>query len=177
MVKRFFSLTLCAVMLMTVCLTLGACSSVQNPMDYGKKYKISDDRFYVFYANHTGYYECRYAYDSGVDAKYDYTLAGQVEFIWEEAADGAVYLFATERHYFDEHTAGKTLILTDDPIYFSEDFLVIKYGESTTRAIKEGSDLEKKLQKTKEKDTQASDKSADTSAATEADTRRTYLIN
>ncbi len=149
--KKILALTLCAVMLLTLCISLGSCASVKNPIDYGKKYMVNDNTFYVFYANHTGYYQQKYAYKGSSDPQYNYTLSGQVEFVWEEATDGAVYLFATDVHYDDDHTESKSIGLTSMPIYFSEDFLTFtthsQYGASNTRAIKQGSDLEKKLEK------------------------------
>ena len=138
--KKIVSLILCAVMLLTLCISLGACDSPQNSIDYGKKYLVSESAYFVFYSDHTGVYEINYDYEG-----YAYSKHGQVKFVWEEASDGAVYLFETETTYYEGHTGDLTISVTKRPIYFSEDFLVYTTGDSATRAVKEGSDLEKLL--------------------------------
>ena len=144
--KKIIAITLCAVLLLVMCASLSSCASkTTNPIDFDKKYILLDEDYeycyYVFYSDHTGIYEVKYVYENTVDPQYNFTMSGRVEFVWREASDGAVYLFEVKTHYNEDHTEGHTLDLTINPIYFSDDFLVI----SKSRYIKEGSELDKIL--------------------------------
>ncbi len=157
--KKFFSITVCLVLLAAACLSLASCGFAKNtnsnPIDYGKKYVLdgaSDANYacYVFNRDNTGYMERHYEHVSTVDPEYNYTLSGRVEFVWQEASNGAVYLFETDTYYNEDHTEGNKIALIDDPIYFSEHFFTYtysnQYGGTTVNYIKEGSNLEKLLE-------------------------------
>ena len=143
---------LSVLILFAIIITLVSCSSssTTNPIDYGKKYLLSESQYYVFEKDQTGYYEVCNNVDIG-SPEYNYTLSGRVEFVWREASDGAVYLFKTKVSYNDDHTEGKEIYVISQPIYFSEDFFAYsnsnQYGTNTVRYIKEGSELEKSIQK------------------------------
>ena len=145
-------------MLVLACVSLSSCSSGDEPdkdeetketneinttvnnIDFGKKYMLSEDDYYVFNEDKTGYYEC-------YDEKDEYTLSGRVDFEWREASNGAVYLFKVDVEYNKNHTKGKNISITKEPIYFADEFFVYSKnaqytGSSTIRYIKEGSDLE-----------------------------------
>ena len=132
--------------LLAIMITMVSCAAakVENPIDYGKKYLLGENRYYVFEKDQTGYYECYYEAP-------EYTVSGRVEFVWREASNGAVYLFETETSYNEDHTEGKTINVITDPIYFSEDFFTYsysnQYGGKTVTYIKEGSNLEKSIDK------------------------------
>lgn len=136
--------------LLTIMITMVSCASAKtaNPIDYGKKYLLDDNRYYVFEKDQTGYCEYYYNYDIG-DSEYHYTLSARLDFVWREASDGAVYLFETKATYYEDHTEGKEIELISNPIYFSEDFLTYfrstQYGGYSVNYIKEGSELEKSL--------------------------------
>ena len=123
---------------------LSSCSAeTTNPIAFGVKYKRADfDQAYLFNADHTGYCEVHYEYESSYD-EYSYTLSGRVEFVWREASDGAIYLFETDTSYNENHTEGKTIDVADFPLYFGEDFFVYTYEGGTTRFVKVGSELER----------------------------------
>ena len=136
---------LISVLLAIACVIgLASCTAPkENPIDFGAKYKREDaDAFYVFNADHTGYYETHYEYDSAYE-EYSYVLSGRVEFVWREASDGAIYLFETDTIYNEDHTEGKTIDVADFPLYFGEDFFVYTYDGGTTRFVKVGSELER----------------------------------
>ena len=139
--------------LLAIMITMVSCAAakVENPIDYGKKYLFNENRYYVFEKDQTGYYECYCKYESSLSSEYSYTLSGRVEFVWREASNGAVYLFETETSYNEDHTEGKTINVITDPIYFSEDFFTYsysnQYGGNTVTYIKEGSSLEKSIDK------------------------------
>ena len=136
--------------LLAIMITMVSCAAakVENPIDYGKKYLLDENRYYVFEKDQTGY--CEYYYKSDY-SEYNYTLSGRVEFVWREASNGAVYLFETKTTYNEDHTEGETIDLITDPIYFSEEFFTYsysnQYGGKTATYIKEGSNLEKSLEK------------------------------
>ena len=138
---------------LAIMITMVSCAAakVENPIDYGKKYLLDENRYYIFEKDQTGYYECYYKYESSLSSEYNYTLSGRVEFVWREASNGAVYLFETETSYNEDHTEGKTINVITDPIYFSEDFFTYsysnQYGGKTVTYIKEGSNLEKSIDK------------------------------
>ena len=139
--------------LLAIMITMVSCAAakVENPIDYGKKYLLDENRYYVFEKDHTGYYECYYKYEYPDSSAYNYTLSGRVEFVWREASNGAVYLFETETSYNEDHTEGQTINVITAPIYFSEDFFTYsysnQYGGKTVTYIKEGSNLEKSIDK------------------------------
>ena len=139
--------------LLAIMITMVSCAAakVENPIDYGKKYLLDENRYYVFEKDQTGYYECYYKCEYFDSSEYNYTLSGRVEFVWREASNGAVYLFETETFYNEDHTEGKTINVITDPIYFSEDFFTYsysnQYGGKTVTYIKEGSNLEKSIDK------------------------------
>ena len=118
-------------------------TKTDNPIDYGKKYCSSENNYYVFNKDQTGY---RVYYYKDV-----YTLSGRVEFVWREASNGGIYLFATKETYNDDHTEGKKIGVISRPLYFSDDFFtytyVNSYGDTVVKFIKEGSALEKILDK------------------------------
>ena len=138
--------------LFAIMITMVSCADkkTEDSIDYGKKYLINEDQYYVFEKDQTGYYECYYK--SGLSSvEYNYTVSGRVDFVWREASDGAIYLFETETSYNEDHTEGREIALISGPIYFSEDFFAYsystQYGENTKTFIKEGSKLEESLEK------------------------------
>ena len=139
--------------LLAIMITMASCSSnkIENPIDFGKKYLLDENRYYVFEKDQTGYCEYYYKYEQAAYSEYNYTLSGRVEFVWREASNGAVYLFKTKTTYNEDHTEGQTINLITDPIYFSEEFFTYsysnQYGGKTVTYIKEGSELEKILEK------------------------------
>ena len=143
--KKFLAVIMAVLMLVGACVSLASCSSPKkSKIDFGKKYMLNEDRYYVFNEDNTGYYECYY---KGTD----YTLSGRVDFEWREASDGAVYLFEVDVEYNKKHTKGKKISLIYEPIYFSDEFFVYSSnsqytGSSTTRYIKEGSELAKLIE-------------------------------
>lgn len=146
--KKLFAIIICLALLAAACTSLISCRNAKttNPIDFGKKYIYSEDRYYVFEADQTGYCEYKYTYEFS-NASLSYTKSGRVDFVWREASDGAVYLFRTETHYYDDHTEGNDIPLIENPIYFSEDFFTYvsdhQYGSASVFYVKEGSDLEK----------------------------------
>ena len=139
--------------LLAIMITMVSCAAakVENPIDYGKKYLLDENRYYVFEKDQTGYFECYYKYEYPDSSAYNYTLSGRVEFVWREAFNGAVYLFETKTSYNEDHTEGQTINVITAPIYFSEDFFTYsysnQYGGKTVTYIKEGSNLEKSIDK------------------------------
>ena len=145
------SLILC---ILLIALCISSCNNTAeqekspfiNPIDFGKKYKSGEDIYYVFEADQTGYCEYKYDYVYSEGSSYNFTISGRADFAWREASDGAVYLFRTADHYYEDHTEGQEIPLINAPIYFSEDFFVYiqdtQYGSHSTRWIKEGSELE-----------------------------------
>ena len=151
--KKFLVIIMALLMLALACVSLASCSSgdetdetnetntTVNNIDFGKKYMLSEDRYYVFNEDKTGYYEC-------YQKETEYTLSGCVNFEWREASNGAVYLFEVDVEYNKKHTKDKKISIIDEPIYFSDEFFVYSStsqytGSSTTCYIKEGSGLEK----------------------------------
>ena len=143
----------CLVAFFALVITMVSCASdkIENPIDFGKKYLLDENRYYVFEEDQTGYCEYYYKNELADYSEYNYTLSGRVEFVWREASNGAVYLFETKTTYNEDHTEGKTIDLITDPIYFSEEFFTYsysyQYGGKTVTYIKEGSKLEKDLEK------------------------------
>jgi len=135
-------------LLFSFCLTFASCheqeDALKNPIDFGKTYQsLSNDEesSYVFYTNNVGVFTYRYEYKSTVSSNYDHTTSGTIEFVWKEASDGAVHIFAVNTKYHDDHTKGALPILSA-PIYFSEDFFISERGNQYCYYIKEGSELE-----------------------------------
>ncbi len=139
--------------LLAIIITLASCSSSKsaNQIDFGKKYRVSEDQYYVFEKDGTGYCECYYKYESGIDPKYDFVQSGRVDFVWREASNGGIYLFRTKTTYYEGHTEGQNVPLIGYPIYFSEKFFTYcassSYGSTVEKFIKEGSELEKSIEK------------------------------
>ena len=143
--KKIFVIVITLTLLLVICGVLASSHSSRmlNPIDYGKKYILDDDNYYVFNSDKTGY--CKY-YSNG----YYSVLSCTVDFEWREASNGGVYLFDVETHYNEEHTS-EIHPLINMPIYFSEEFFTYEesnqYGNYSVCFVKEGSDLEKPLQK------------------------------
>ena len=124
--------------LFAIMFTMASCvfPSSKNSIDYGKKYYHSvrsDEQYYVFEKDQTGYCEYYYSYS-------DTTISGRVEFVWREASDGAIYLFRTNTIYHIDDNRGN-IPLIDGPLYFSDEFFVYHSGEATVKFVKEGSNL------------------------------------
>ena len=141
--KRRFTIIVALVLLVALCSTMVSCgrSKTTNPIDFGAKYINYESSsykdynvYYVFNADHTGYKECHY-----ISETYLYTVSGRVEFIWQEASDGAIYLFRSEEHHNEDHTDVYNIPLIKGAIHFGEDFFV--YGDAKT-CVKEGSVLD-----------------------------------
>ena len=150
--KRLFSFLLASVLLLTLLTSLISCvqsggGSRGNNIDFGKKYMKSDDNYYVFNRDGTGYRVYRYVYDTSISPEYNYISSGRVDFVWREAADGAIYLFETNATYDEDHTEGKDLSFAQGGLCFGDDFFVYstsnQFGSTTHRFIKENSSLEK----------------------------------
>ena len=139
------------IILLATMMTMFSCTAetLENPIDYGKKYLLYENQYYVFEKDQTGYYECHYEYKNANYPDNNYTLSGRIEFVWREASNGAIYLFATKTSYNEDHTEGREFSVISDPIYFSEEFFTYSYsnssGSATRKYIKEGSSLEKSL--------------------------------
>ena len=155
--KKLLKLIALVTLSAILCLTFASCSLVRKgsfntestdiPITFNKKYiheggSETDVRTYTFYANQTGVMELYYVYDESTP-EHNYVRSGTVEFEWRIATDGGVYLFETKTQFNSDHTDGKTIMITGEPCYFSEEFMVY----STHRCILEGSNLEKKLAK------------------------------
>lgn len=148
--KKTYLTLISLALLLSFCLALTSCgSNTKNPIDFGKKYMLSEDTYYIFYSNNTGVFEHRY-----VDTAYNYTISGKVEFVWREASDGAVHLFDVKTEYDDDHTEGRSISITNTPIYFSEEFFTyerfsdyVTNGHTNEYYVKEGSKLETILDK------------------------------
>lgn len=181
MKKTKFITMLVTIALAFVLLSFVACDSQQTPVifgdtneppiDFGAKYfPESDSRYrnyYVFNDDHTGYVgKSSYRGEDPVVA----------EFMWEEASDGAVYLFANEAQ------SGETETVIKMPIYFSEDFFTYTdyedsyygsyYGKDRLvnyRFVKEDSDLDRYLS-----ETEFSYRPIDTTPETYAETGASY---
>ena len=148
--KKIISIILCIVTVAAACLSLASCDVMKNgnPIDFGEKYVLypnDPDNYasYVFNADHTGYMDRYYKY-LDIDEN-DKIHSGRIEFVWEEASDGAVYLFETDVQYNDDNSEGATITLINYPIYFSEDFFTYFNSKQSVKYIKEGSKLEKQI--------------------------------
>ena len=141
-------------LLLTTIFTLSSCSKDKecdyiNPIAFGKKYMLDENRYYIFNDDQTGVLVYYYEYSSTISSKYDFTISGQVDFIWREASNGAVYLFEVETHLNEDHTYTGGIPVIDEAIYFGEDFFIYNYtselGSSCEFFVKEGSKLESVL--------------------------------
>ena len=124
--------------------SLVGCGGNSVSIQYGKKYALGS-KYYVFSSNGTGYCE-----------QHSSSTSGRIDFIWRTASDNMVYLFETDRKYFEDNTEGNTVSITDKPLAFGKDFFALtsvsgyvgayggSVGESCTRYIVEDSDLQKK---------------------------------
>lgn len=139
--KKLFTILACVLLLAATCSALISCGAATNSsyIDFGKKYMHSENHYYVFNSDHTGYGYYHYSYDSLYGN--DYVTSGRVEFVWREASDGAIYLFRTETHTDEDDSGYSTIPLIQSPIYFGEDFFAYR-SEGVMRFIKEGSELE-----------------------------------
>ena len=143
----------CLVAFFALVITMASCSSdkIENPIDFGKKYMLDEDNYYVFEDDQTGYHERYYKYERSEYYESNYTLSYRIEFVWREASNGAVYLFETKTTYKEDHTDGKKASLIEEPIYFSDEFFTYTYGTAggnfIKNYVKEGSELEKILEK------------------------------
>ena len=125
--KKIITMLMCVALLLSSCSSLCACSSYdsenavndsenavknsENPIEFGKKYMVGKNNYYIFNHDGTGTFYRKYVYEYEPDSKYNYTLSGSVDFVWREASDGAIYLFEREVHYNEDHTEGKRLRL------------------------------------------------------------------
>lgn len=144
--KKYFKAVISLVLVTLMCLSLFGCAQdSKGPIiQFEKKYVLGDN-FYVFYSDGTGYYEIH-------QENNDYTLSGKIEFRWETASDNMVYLFATNRIDYDDHTEGKSISILTLPLVFGKDFFTYTktsgytmVDTSCARYIVEGSDLEKAI--------------------------------
>ena len=145
--KKRSAAVICFVLLAACCLSLVACNpskdpELRNPIDFGKKY------FCLLYDNsgfNTTYY---YTFESDHTGCYCSTLFGSIDFVWEEASDGAVYLIPVETHYNPDYAGDEPIRLTPFPLYFTDEFFVIRtFSSNIPRYVKEGSDLAKLIEK------------------------------
>ena len=150
--KKILSSIALIILIATLCATFSSCfssASAGNPIDFGKKYVLGDN-YYVFNADGTGYSNYYSKYENSTNPEYNYTRSGVVNFEWEGASDGAIYLFRTGETFNQDHTEGETLPLISSPIYFGDDFFAYSSGSggyiSTTRYIVEDSKLAKAVE-------------------------------
>ena len=149
--KKRLVILLCVILLAATCLSVASCgvSKSKLPIDFGKKYRLPNsqdyqqyqqDTYYVFESDHTGYY---HVYQQ------IYAFSYQIDFVWIEGRDNAVYLFETEKHVFEDNAGEWTPNLSTGEFLFFDEYLVaVENGESkTAKYVKEGSQLEKDLEK------------------------------
>lgn len=147
--KKFVSFIGALMLAVTLSFSLVGCGENSVSIQYGKQYVLGS-QYYVFSKNGTGYTEKHYTETNGD------TTSGRVDFIWRTASDNKVYLFETDRKYYEDNSKGKTVSLTNMPLSFGKDFFALTavggyvgmYGgsvvESCKRYIVEDSDLWKK---------------------------------
>lgn len=139
--RKLFSAIFALSLILVLSLSFVGCDN-SPVIQYEKKY-LSGDSFYVFTSDGWGYYETHYSYSSTYE---NYTLSGRVDFIWETASDGNVYLFKKDETYFDDHTEGRTIEITTQPLSFGKDFFaysyVSSYGTHTRRYVVQDSKLD-----------------------------------
>lgn len=147
------------ILLLSLLVPLVACtaSNGQNPIDFNKKYILSENDYLVFHSDGTGYREYKNVYENSSNPEYNYTQSGRISFAWRESSNGAVYLFRLSEEYYADHTEGKSLPMISGPIHFSDEFCTYtyytQYGDNTRQYVKEGSNLEKLLKEAKEQKT------------------------
>ena len=77
--------------LLAIMITMVSCAAakVENPIDYGKKYLLGENEYYVFEKDQTGYCECyyKYEYEYSDSPLYNFTISGRVEFVWRVEVD------------------------------------------------------------------------------------------
>lgn len=141
--KKLFSAIFALSLVLLLSLSFVGCDN-SPVIQYEKKY-VSGDSFYVFTSDGWGYYETHHSYSTYEN----YTLSGRVDFIWETASDGNVYLFKKSETHFDDHTDGRTIGIITQPLAFGKDFFAYTYvtgytGASTftSRYIIQGSKLD-----------------------------------
>lgn len=147
--KKFMSFIGVLLIAVMLSFSLVGCGENSVSVQYGKKYTLGD-KYYVFSKNGTGYCEEHSTSTNGS------TTSGRIDFVWRTASDNKVYLFETDRKYYEDNTSGKTVSLTDKPLSFGKDFFALTtvsgssglYGGSVgtgcPRYIVEDSDLWKK---------------------------------
>ena len=147
--KKFVSFIGALLLAVTLSFSLVGCGENSVSVQYGKKYTL-DDKYYVFAKDGTGYCEDHSTSTNGS------TTSGRIDFVWRTASDNMVYLFETDRKYFDDNTEGNTVSITGQPLAFGKDFFALtavsgyvgmyggSVGESCARYIVEDSDLWKK---------------------------------
>ena len=145
--KRFFCLLSAIALTVTATFSLSACTDNNSYIQYGKKY-VSDDCFYSFSSDGTGYYEIHTPDE-------DLVLAGKIEFIWNMASDGRVYLFETSRSYLNGNTSEGSFNILTYPLAFGKNFFAYtttdgyvgpylggKISTNCIRYVVEGSELD-----------------------------------
>lgn len=142
--KKFVSFIGVLLLAVMLSFSLVGCGGNSVSIQYDKKY-VLNSKYYVFSKDGTGYLEEHYTSTSGD------TTSGRIDFIWRTASDNMVYLFETDRKYFEDNTEGKTVSITDKPLAFGKDFFAlttvggyVSIGSYCTRYIVEDSDLQKK---------------------------------
>ena len=147
--KKFMSFIGVLLLAVTLSFSLVGCGENSVSVQYGKKYTLGN-KYYVFAKDRTGYCEEHSTSTNGS------TTSGRIDFIWRTASDNMVYLFETDRKYFDDNTEGNTISITGQPLAFGKDFFALTavsgyvgmYGGSVgtgcSRYIVEDSDLWKK---------------------------------
>lgn len=150
--KKQLSFALCLVLLLSLCLSFTACGGSSDvSISYGDAYVVDracaddwqtseDYTAYWFNADGTGKYERYYEYHSTLGASYDYVFSATIEFVWQAASNGSVYLFETKVTKNAEHTSDAAVALSTDPFYFSGD-LLIRGNDDVVRFVREGSEL------------------------------------
>ena len=142
--KKFVSFIGVLLLAVTLSFSLVGCGENSVSVQYGKKYTLGD-KYYVFAKDGTGYCEEHSTSTNGSKT------SGRIDFVWRTASDNKVYLFETDRKYYEDNTKGKTVSLTNAPLSFGKNFFVLTtvsgagyVGTSCLRYIVEDSDLWKK---------------------------------
>ena len=119
-------------------------------IQYGKKYYYGSEVYY-FSSDGTGYYERH-------ETKDGYTYSGRVDYFWETASDGMVYLFHKETKLYNDNTSPYGVSLINYPLSFGKDFFAYTYYtyaysaggltyQGVRRFVVEGSKLDKNANK------------------------------
>ena len=109
--------------------------AVADNWQEGEKY-----RAFYFNSDGTGRYVVYTEHHSSTDSSEDYVSSSTIEFVWETASDGSVYLFETKNTKNEDDTSGWTYSLSTSPLYFSENFVVCG-DDDAGRFVREGSEL------------------------------------